>query len=63
MAETLTLRGTLKGHTNWVTAIATPLDPASNTILSASRCVYRNQRTLGRNSFRPAAKSFPAYRA
>lgn len=39
MAETLTLRATLKGHTNWVTAIATPLDPSSNTLLSASRCV------------------------
>ncbi|GIL62301.1 hypothetical protein Vafri_16581 [Volvox africanus] len=37
MAETLTLRATLKGHTNWVTAIATPLDPSSNTLLSASR--------------------------
>lgn len=37
MAETMTLRATLKGHSGWVTAIATPLDPASNTLLSASR--------------------------
>jgi guanine nucleotide-binding protein subunit beta-2-like 1 protein len=37
MAETLTLRDTLKGHSGWVTAIATPLDPASNMLLSASR--------------------------
>ncbi|XJO75226.1 hypothetical protein BDV3_005936 [Batrachochytrium dendrobatidis] len=36
MADTLVLRGTLKGHTNWVTAIATsPESP--DTILSASR--------------------------
>jgi len=37
MAENLSLRGTLKGHDGWVTSIATPLDPASDVILSASR--------------------------
>lgn len=37
MAETLTLRATLKAHAGWVTAIATPLDPTSNVLLSASR--------------------------
>lgn len=37
MADTLTHRATLKGHAGWVTAIATPLDPTSNTLLSASR--------------------------
>lgn len=37
MAETLTLRATLKGHAGWVTAIATPLDPASDVLLTASR--------------------------
>jgi guanine nucleotide-binding protein subunit beta-2-like 1 protein len=37
MAEQLTLRGTLKGHSGWVTSIATPLDPASDIILSSSR--------------------------
>jgi guanine nucleotide-binding protein subunit beta-2-like 1 protein len=37
MAETLALRGTLKGHSGWVTAIATPLDPNSDVILSSSR--------------------------
>ncbi|KAL2634786.1 hypothetical protein R1flu_006265 [Riccia fluitans] len=36
MAETLVLRGTLKGHSNWVTAIACPLDNP-DLILSASR--------------------------
>lgn len=36
MAETLTLKGTLKGHSDWVTSIATPLDN-SDTILSSSR--------------------------
>lgn len=40
MAETLTLRATLKGHVNWVTSIATPLDPSSNTLLSSSRYVH-----------------------
>eukprot|EP00842_Homolaphlyctis_polyrhiza_P001191 jgi/Hompol1/2072/HPOL_002813-RA len=36
MSETLALRGTLKGHSNWVTAIATsPESP--DTILSSSR--------------------------
>lgn len=36
MPETLTLRGTLKGHGDWVTALATtPEDP--NLLLSASR--------------------------
>jgi len=39
MAETLCLRGTLTGHNGWVTAIATPLDPNSDTILSSSRYV------------------------
>jgi hypothetical protein len=39
MAETLNFRGSLKGHQGWVTAIATPLDPASDIVLSASRCV------------------------
>lgn len=37
MAETLTHRATLKGHAGWVTAIATPLDPASDVLLTASR--------------------------
>jgi guanine nucleotide-binding protein subunit beta-2-like 1 protein len=37
MAETLNFRGSLKGHQGWVTAIATPLDPASDIVLSASR--------------------------
>jgi len=37
MAETMTHRADLKGHAGWVTAIATPLDPASNMLLSASR--------------------------
>mmetsp|Transcript_35229 Transcript_35229/g.62827 ORF Transcript_35229/g.62827 Transcript_35229/m.62827 type:complete len:318 (-) Transcript_35229:112-1065(-) len=37
MAENLSLRGVLKGHSGWVTSIATPLDPASDVILSASR--------------------------
>lgn len=37
MAETLTLRGTLTGHSGWVTAIAPPLDPTSDVLLSASR--------------------------
>ncbi|PSC67815.1 Receptor of activated kinase C component of 40S small ribosomal subunit [Micractinium conductrix] len=37
MAETLTLRGTLEGHRGWVTSIAAPLDPASETLLSSSR--------------------------
>lgn len=37
MAETLVHRATLKGHTGWVTAIAAPLDPAADTLLSASR--------------------------
>jgi guanine nucleotide-binding protein subunit beta-2-like 1 protein len=37
MSETLTLRSTLKGHAGWVTALATPLDPNSNVLLSASR--------------------------
>ena len=36
MSETLTLRGTLKGHSDWVTSIATtPEDP--NLVLSSSR--------------------------
>jgi len=37
MAETLSLRGTLEGHAGWVTAIAAPLDPASDVLISASR--------------------------
>lgn len=36
MAEQLTLRGTLKGHSNWVTSIATPADDNS-LLLSSSR--------------------------
>ena len=39
MAETLTLRGELKGHRGWVTAIAPPLGPASDVLLSSSRYV------------------------
>lgn len=39
MAETLYHRGTLEGHSGWVTSIATPLDPNSDTILSSSRYV------------------------
>ena len=39
MAETLSLRGTLEGHSGWVTSIATPLDPHSDLIGSASRGV------------------------
>ena len=35
--ETLVLRGTLKGHTGWVTSIATPLDANSNILVTASR--------------------------
>lgn len=36
MSETLTLRGTLKGHEGWVTSLATtPEDP--NILLSSSR--------------------------
>lgn len=37
MAESLSLRGQLEGHSGWVTSIATPLDPNSDTVLSASR--------------------------
>ena len=37
MGETLTLRGTLAGHKGWVTAIAPPLDPTSDVLLSSSR--------------------------
>jgi len=37
MAETLILRGSLKGHNGWVTAISTPQDPSSDRLLSASR--------------------------
>lgn len=36
MSETLALRGVLKGHENWVTSIATPLDN-SDILLSSSR--------------------------
>ena len=38
MSETLTLRGELTGHKGWVTAIAPPLDPSSDVLLSSSRC-------------------------
>jgi guanine nucleotide-binding protein subunit beta-2-like 1 protein len=34
MGESLTLRGTLKGHSNWVTSIATPAE--DNTMLISS---------------------------
>ena len=34
--ESLTFRGTLKGHAGWVTAISTSLD-APDTLLSSSR--------------------------
>ncbi len=37
MAEQLTIRGTLVGHAGWVTSIATPLDPNSDTVLTSSR--------------------------
>jgi guanine nucleotide-binding protein subunit beta-2-like 1 protein len=37
MAETLTLRGELKAHRGWVTAVAPPLDPSSDVLLSSSR--------------------------
>ncbi|KAA8542782.1 hypothetical protein F0562_023934 [Nyssa sinensis] len=36
MAETLVLRGTMRAHTDWVTAIATPIDN-SDMIVTASR--------------------------
>lgn len=36
MAETLVLRGTMKGHSNWVTSISCPIDN-SDMIISASR--------------------------
>ena len=36
MSETLTLRGTLKGHSNWVTSIATTVEDP-NLVLSSSR--------------------------
>ncbi|KAG9445987.1 hypothetical protein H6P81_012115 [Aristolochia fimbriata] len=36
MADTLVLRGTMKGHDDWVTAIATPIDN-SDMIVSSSR--------------------------
>lgn len=37
MSETLKYRGCLIGHTDWVTAIATPVDTTSNIVLSSSR--------------------------
>lgn len=37
MAETLTLRGELTAHKGWVTAIAPPIDPNSDVLLSSSR--------------------------
>jgi hypothetical protein len=39
MAEQLSLRGTLEGHSGWVTSIATPLDVNSDIVLSSSRYV------------------------
>ena len=47
MADSLTLRATLKGHAGWVTSIATPLDPASNMLLSASRCALDGTNSVG----------------
>jgi guanine nucleotide-binding protein subunit beta-2-like 1 protein len=40
MAEQLSLRGTLEGHSGWVTSIATPMDPNSDIVLSSSRYVF-----------------------
>lgn len=37
MAEQLSFRGVLEGHAGWVTGIATPLNPASNMLVSCSR--------------------------
>lgn len=37
MAESLTLRGELRGHKGWVTAIAPPLDPESDLLVTSSR--------------------------
>jgi len=37
MAETLTHKAELKGHAGWVTALACPLDPSSDILVSASR--------------------------
>lgn len=39
MAESLTLRGELRGHTGWVTAIATPNDEESDVLVTCSRYV------------------------
>lgn len=36
----LTFTATLKGHSGWVTAIATPSDPSMNFIVSSSRGTY-----------------------
>eukprot|EP01025_Chloroclados_australasicus_P067748 TRINITY_DN938_c0_g4_i4.p1 TRINITY_DN938_c0_g4~~TRINITY_DN938_c0_g4_i4.p1 ORF type:complete len:387 (-),score=27.64 TRINITY_DN938_c0_g4_i4:1406-2566(-) len=36
-SETLRFRGVLVGHSDWVTAIATPVETSSNIVLSASR--------------------------
>lgn len=47
MAESLSLRGTLEGHRDWVTSIATPLDPNSDTILSASRWAHAGEGCIG----------------
>ena len=46
MAESLTLRGELRGHTGWVTAIATPNDEESDVLVTCSRCarILRKQR-------------------
>ena len=43
MAEQLTIRGTLVGHAGWVTSIATPLDPNSDTVLTSSRCAIADK--------------------
>ena len=51
MSETLSYRGALKGHAGWVTSLACPLDPTSNTLLSSSRdksvIVWELERTEG----------------
>jgi len=48
MGESMTQRGTLKGHSGWVTSIACPLDSA-DWILSASRDKTIIQWTLARD--------------
>lgn len=44
MTESLTLRGELRGHTGWVTSIATPLEQDSDLLVTSSRCVERSVR-------------------